>query len=390
MGDIENRPRTAIQLKSVNNFRHLLDELPASLQSLAESVSVLALDLRWTWSHEGDAVWARIDPELWEKTENPLLVQQNMTRARLEKLEQDTELKQQLKRLLATYEQYCERPGWFGETYPQSALKKVAYFSMEYGLHDLLKIFCGGLGTRLREHSDTIPKPLVNIGYRPIIWHLMRYYAYHGHKDFVLCLGYRGDLIRKFFLEYNECMSNDFVMSDGGNKIELLGSDIDDWRITFVDTGLHANIGERLVAVRRFVEDEDVFLANYSDGLSDLPLNTIIESYSNHDAIASFVAVRSAQSFHSVRVDATGQVAGFGPIDHSGLWINGGYFVLGKKIFDYVEPGEELVVKPFQRLIAEKKLSAVKYDGFWQSMDTFKDKITFDRMYARGERPWEK
>ncbi len=180
-------------------------------------------------------------------------------------------------------------------------------------------LFCGGLGTRLREHSDTIPKPLVNIGYRPIIWHLMRYYAYHGHKDFVLCLGYRGDLIRKFFLEYNECMSNDFVMSDGGNKIELLGSDIDDWRITFVDTGLHANIGERLVAVRRFVEDEDVFLANYSDGLSDLPLNTIIESYSNHDAIASFVAVRSAQSFHSVRVDATGQVAGFGPIDHSGL-----------------------------------------------------------------------
>jgi glucose-1-phosphate cytidylyltransferase len=107
-------------------------------------------------------------------------------------------------------------------------------------------LFCGGLGTRLREHSDTIPKPLVNIGHRPILWHLMRYYAHYGHKDFVLCLGYRGDLIREYFLNYNECMSNDFVLADGGKKVELLTRDLDDWRITFVDTGLQSNIGQRL------------------------------------------------------------------------------------------------------------------------------------------------
>ena len=130
-------------------------------------------------------------------------------------------------------------------------------------------LFCGGLGTRLKEYSETIPKPLVTIGYRPIMWHLMRYYAHFGHKDFILCLGYRGDQIKEYFLDYNECISNDFVMRKGGREIELLRSDIDDWRITFVDTGQQANIGQRLLAVRDFVED-DIFLANYSDGLTDL------------------------------------------------------------------------------------------------------------------------
>ena len=128
-------------------------------------------------------------------------------------------------------------------------------------------LFCGGLGTRLREHSDTIPKPLVNIGYRPILWHLMRYYAHFGHKDFILALGYRGDLIREYFLNFNECMSNDFVLSDGGRKIELMSRDLDDWRITFVDTGLHSNIGQRLLRVRKHLAGEDAFLANYADAL---------------------------------------------------------------------------------------------------------------------------
>ena len=250
-------------------------------------------------------------------------------------------------------------------------------------------LFCGGLGTRLREHSDTIPKPLVNIGYRPIIWHLMRYYAHYGHNDFVLCLGYRCDLIRKFFLEYDECMSNDFVMSDGGKKIEMMSSDIQDWRISFVDTGLHANIGERLMAVRHLVEDESVFLANYSDGLSDLPLNDVIDQYKRHDSVASFAAVRNSQSFHAVHADDSGKVTNIGPMTDSQLWINGGYFVLSNKIFDYMEAGDELVEQPFNRLTTEGKLSVVKYDGFWRSMDTFKDKIDFDRMYARKDRPWQ-
>src|SRR5690242_4456992 len=129
-------------------------------------------------------------------------------------------------------------------------------------------LFCGGLGTRLREHSDTIPKPLVNVGSRPILWHVMRYYAHYGHTDFILCLGYRGDLIREYFLNYKEHMSNDFTWSEAGKKVELHSSDVANWRITFVDTGLHSNIGQRLLRVRKYVQNEPMFLANYADGLS--------------------------------------------------------------------------------------------------------------------------
>jgi glucose-1-phosphate cytidylyltransferase len=249
-------------------------------------------------------------------------------------------------------------------------------------------LFCGGLGTRLREHSDTIPKPLVNVGYRPILWHLMRYYAHFGHTDFILALGYRGDLIREYFLEYNECMSNDFVLSEGGRNIELLSSDFSDWRITFVDTGLHANLGQRLLRVRQHLESEDEFMANYADGLSDLPLNEHIENFRRRDVTASFVAVRTSQSVHSVQSTDNGLVTSFGKIAESEFWINGGFFCLRKEIFDFIEEGDELVEQPFQRLIAQRKLAVLRYDGFWQSMDTFKDKITFDRMEARGNCPW--
>jgi len=249
-------------------------------------------------------------------------------------------------------------------------------------------LFCGGLGTRLREHSDTIPKPLVNVGYRPILWHLMRYYAYYGHKDFILALGYRGDMVREYFLNYNECMSNDFVLSEGGRKVELLTSDIEDWRITFVDTGLHSNIGQRLLRVREHLHGETEFLANYADGLSDIPLDRQIDEFKRRGVTASFVAVRTGQSFHCVHSDDGGLVSAFGQIAASEFWINGGFFCLRQSIFDHLEEGDELVEKPFQRLIAERQLLVYRHHGFWQSMDTFKDKITFDRMEARGNCPW--
>src|SRR5688572_1098441 len=169
-------------------------------------------------------------------------------------------------------------------------------------------LFCGGLGTRLREHSDTIPKPLVNVGYRPILWHLMRYYAHYGHKDFILALGYRGDMIRDYFIHYDEAMTNDFVLSEGGKKLELLSRDLDDWRITFVDTGLHSNLGQRLLRVRRFLEGEEEFLANYADGLSDVPLDKLIADFRRRKVIASFVAARTGQSFHLVHSETDGIV----------------------------------------------------------------------------------
>ena len=248
-------------------------------------------------------------------------------------------------------------------------------------------LFCGGLGTRLREHSDTIPKPLVNVGQRPIIWHLMRYYAHHGHKDFILCLGYRGELIRDYFLSYREEMTNDFTLSNGG-MVEAHSRDIQDWKITFVDTGLHSNIGQRLLRVRKYLEGEDVFLANYADALSDVPINNQIAELQSSDAIASFASVRSPQSFHVVNAAPDGTVTGLGAMPNQPIWINGGYFVLRKEIFSHIREGEELVDKPFDRLIATRRLITHRWDGFWQCMDTFKDKIALDRMEAKGHCPW--
>jgi glucose-1-phosphate cytidylyltransferase len=251
-------------------------------------------------------------------------------------------------------------------------------------------LFCGGLGTRLREHSETIPKPLVGIGYRPIVWHLMRYYASFGHTEFILCLGYRGDAIREYFLNYNEAMSNDFTLSDGGRRIELHKRDLDNWRITFVDTGLHSNIGERLTAVREYLKDDAMFLANYSDGLSNIPLDKMIERFQKSAAVASFAAVRAASTFHSVRLGEDDYVSELMAVGDRDFLINGGFFVLRREIFDFIEPGDELVEAPFQRLIAAHKLLAFKHLGFWRAMDTLKDKIAFDRMSAAGNLPWER
>lgn len=249
-------------------------------------------------------------------------------------------------------------------------------------------LFCGGLGTRLREHSDTIPKPLVNIGTRPIMWHLMRYYAHFGHKDFVLCLGYRGDLIREYFLNYKEALTNNFTMTNGGKTIELHSSDIQDWRITFVDTGLHSNIGQRLLRVKALLKDEPMFMANYADGLTDLPLNEHIAQFETSSAVGSFIAVRTSQSFHSVQHDGNGWVTGMGRIKDSEFWINAGFFVFRPQIFDYIEDGDELVEQPFGRLIEKRLLHVNRFTGFWQQMDTFREKVLYDRMEARGDCPW--
>lgn len=138
-------------------------------------------------------------------------------------------------------------------------------------------LFCGGQGMRLREFSEKIPKPMVPIGYRPIIWYIMKYYAHFGHKDFILCLGHQADSIKNYFVNYSEYVSNDFIYSKGGTHVNLLNKDIDDWTITFVDTGVNANIGQRLKAVERYLDGEKKFLANYSDGLTNLPLPDMIQ-----------------------------------------------------------------------------------------------------------------
>jgi len=242
---------------------------------------------------------------------------------------------------------------------------------------------------RLREYSESIPKPMVNIGYRPILWHVMKYYAHFGHKEFILCLGWKADVIKQYFLNYDECVSNNFVLSSGGRSIDLLNSDIDDWKITFIDTGTTANIGERLVAVEEHLAGEDVFLANYTDGLTDLHLPDLIDFHNRNDAVATFLSVKPSQSFHAVSADVKGKVAAIEAVQDKDVWINAGFFMLNHEIFRYLREGEELVEEPFRRLIAEDRLFCLRSNGFFGCMDTFKEKQLLEDQYTRDVAPWQ-
>ena len=249
-------------------------------------------------------------------------------------------------------------------------------------------LFCGGFGLRIREYSETVPKPMVPIGYRPILWHVMKYYAHFGHKEFILCLGHGADVVKNYFLNYSECVSNDFVLSEGGKKLDLINTDIRDWRITFADTGTSSNIAQRLKGAEKYLGDDREFLANYSDGLSDLPLDKQLEDFRRKDKIASCVTVTPPLSHHMISADVSGLATNVQPIASSSLRVNGGFFIFKREIFDYIRPGEELVNEPFHRLIKEHQLIAYNYDGFWASMDTFKDKQTLDEIFAKGKAPW--
>ena len=250
-------------------------------------------------------------------------------------------------------------------------------------------LFCGGMGMRLREYSSNIPKPMVPIGYLPVLWHVMKYYAFHGHTDFILCLGYKADYIKNYFLDYNEAVSNDFVMTGGGKSIKMFSSDIDTWNITFADTGVHANIGQRLAAVRKYIGGDETFLANYSDGLSNVPLNTMLDEFHAKQKIGSFVAVKPQYSYHIVNSDEQGNVTAISHAADVELRINGGFFIFTQEIFDHIHDGEDLVPDPFNRLVAKNQLLAYKYDGFWASMDTVKDKQVLDELDAGGNAPWQ-
>jgi glucose-1-phosphate cytidylyltransferase len=260
-------------------------------------------------------------------------------------------------------------------------------------------IFCGGLGMRIRDVGDDIPKPMVLIGNRPILWHLMKYYAHYGHKDFILCLGHRADAIKKYFLSYEETISNDFVLSTVasepgrrsavGMHVELMNRDISDWRITFVDTGANSNIGQRLRAVRPYLVGESHFLANYADGLTDMHLPSLIDRFLGGGKIANFLSVRPNLSYHAVSAGPDGAVSAIKPVMDTSLRVNGGYFLFRQEIFDYMRNGEELVLEPFQRLIEARQLIAHPYNGFFASMDTFKDKQQLDDLLRSGHAPWE-
>jgi glucose-1-phosphate cytidylyltransferase len=249
-------------------------------------------------------------------------------------------------------------------------------------------LFCGGLGMRIRADNQSAPKPMTMVGERPILWHIMRWYACHGHTEFILCLGYGAAAVKNYFLDYREEVSNDFVLSNGGADVELLSSDFSDWRITFVDTGLNTPIGERLRRVRPYLEGDEVFLANYGDVVTDAPMNEFIAELPE-DHVGSLVAVQPTDSFHVLGFGADGGMTGLEPVAGMDMWINGGYFVLRQGIFDYLNPGEDLVGNAVVRAAADGRFTANKYTGFWAAMDTLKERAVLEELHASGHAPWE-
>jgi glucose-1-phosphate cytidylyltransferase len=225
-------------------------------------------------------------------------------------------------------------------------------------------LFCGGQGLRLRAASSRVPKPLITVGGEPLLLHLMRYYAHWGHTEFILCLGHRARAFEAYFSRHA----------------------VEDWQITFADTGLHSNIGERLRRVRHLLDGEEYFLANYGDQLSDAPLEPRIERLRREDKVASLLSVRPRLSTHFVESDDDGHVSAVGSLHD--LWINGGFHIYRHDVFDYMREGEELVEEPFRRLIAARQLVADRYEGFWAPMDTLKDKNLLDSLAESPAAPW--
>ncbi|MHB8397574.1 MAG: sugar phosphate nucleotidyltransferase [Candidatus Limnocylindrales bacterium] len=249
-------------------------------------------------------------------------------------------------------------------------------------------LFCGGSGIRLPDGGETLPKPMVRVGDRPLLWHVMRSYAHWGMRDFILCLGAQGGLIKDYFLSYDETLTNDFTLSDGGRRIDLHGTDIQDWRIAFADTGQRAEVGARLLAVRDHLEGESVFCANYGDIVTNAPLPELVADFLARDKVAALLSVRPSSSFHVVEAERGGIVTAIRDVAHADLWANGGYYLFRDSIFDYIHGPEDLVAGPFRRLIAEDQLIAYRYDGFWTSLDTLKDLQNLERLHETGRPPW--
>jgi len=248
-------------------------------------------------------------------------------------------------------------------------------------------LFCGGYGMRMRDGVSDLPKPMHPVGPRPLIWHVMRYYAHFGHRNFVLCLGYGAHHIKDFFLNYDETASNDFVLHQG--EVELMGSDIKDWTITFAHTGLDSPIGERLRRVRKHVEGEEMFLANYADVLTNAPLDSMIDRFRASDKVGALLAVPPQSAFHCVNLGEEGDdIASISTLQEMPLWENGGYLMFRPEVFDHLEEGCDLIGDVCAPLAKEGRMMAFRHRGFWQPADTVKERTALEAAYQSGTRPW--
>lgn len=241
---------------------------------------------------------------------------------------------------------------------------------------------------RMSTGPNSVPKPMMMIGSRPVLWHVMRYYAHFGHTEFILCLGHGAQAVKDYFLDYRETSSNDFVLRDGGRAVELLETDISAWTITFIHTGMDASIGERLRRVRHLLKDEEIFLANYGDVLTDAPMNDLIANFRAGNAVASLLAVKPPDSFHVVEFSQGTQVSALRAVGDTNMRVNGGYFIMRPSIFDYLNEGDDLVTDACVKAAAGGRMSAVLYDGYWAPMDTLKERAALEEQYRGGVSPW--
>lgn len=253
-------------------------------------------------------------------------------------------------------------------------------------------IFCGGLGVRMGEETQRTPKPMIPIGNRPILWHIMRYFAAWGHHDFILCLGHKGDVIKEYFLNYNEALFSDFTLEGHGSeaRVEIHEHNGPEWRITFVDTGIQTTIGGRLKAVEGHLGDDEEFLATYGDGLTDASLPDMVDAFRQSGRLVQFISVRPPLNLHAVTADEDGTVRTVEDMSRSEIRINGGFFVCKRELLDWIEPGDELVEETFSRLIPRGEVGAYSYDGFYRPMDTLKDRQYLEALHESGQAPWRR
>ena len=248
-------------------------------------------------------------------------------------------------------------------------------------------ILAGGAGTRLSEETDIRPKPMVEIGHRPILWHIMQHYAHYGYNDFVVCLGYKGEYIKKYFAD-TLALASDVKIDFGANSVEMLDTPREDWKITLIDTGQTTQTAGRMARIRRFLGDEP-FMMTYGDGVSDVDLHRLVEFHRRQGRLATVTAIHPPARFGQLTIEG-GCVSRFDEKPQmSQGWVNGGFFVLEPGVFDYIPGDVDWAKEPLERLADAGELSGFEHDGFWQCMDTMRDKHMLNALWDSGHAPWK-